>query len=73
MSGIAFARINSFALGPIDHDSADKIGSGSHARAKIVTIFIEKLSVREQKIPQFNKKEIFHFNDAIKKDLNYLR
>ena len=42
MSGIALARINSFALGPIGHVLAGLIGFGLHILANRVAIFGEE-------------------------------
>jgi hypothetical protein len=42
MSGIALARINSFAFGPTGHDLAGRIGFELHALAERVAIFGEE-------------------------------
>ena len=48
MSGIALARINSFALGPIGHGLACRNGLALHALAERVAIFGEETSNPKQ-------------------------
>jgi hypothetical protein len=57
----AVARINSFALEPIDHGLADKIGSLRHAVAEGVAIFREDLSILVPRCDRLTKMRILNF------------
>jgi hypothetical protein len=53
MLGIAAARINSFALEPIDRGLADKIGSLLQSLAERVAIFRKDLLIPEPRYGHF--------------------